>query len=113
MAAGCLFGHISNGFLNSAVTLAAAVGKEPSIITDRSAFTCTAAQMTAGVIAAAVFRKVTHGQIVLDELQEVSFVYAFVIWISVFSLLFGKFKISDQVGGGSSIEQPLMDNKTV
>ena len=113
VAAGCSFGPIPGGLINPAVTLAAAVGNELGIITDPSDFTYMAAQMTGGVIAVAIFRKVTHGQIVLDELQEVSFVYAFVIWISVFSLLFGKFKISDQVGGGSSIEQPLMDNKTV
>ena len=73
MTAGYLFGHISDGLLHPAVTLAAAVDKEPSITTDPSAFTYTAAQMTAGVIAAAVFRKVTHDQIVLDELKEVSF----------------------------------------
>ena len=40
------------------------------------------------------------------------FIYVFVIWVSFFSLLFGKLKIRDQVDGGPSIEQSLMDNKT-
>ena len=106
VAAGYSFGPISGDLLNPAVALAATVGNELSIITDPSASTCMAAQM-------AIFRKVIHGQIVLDELQEVSVLCVFVILISFFSLLFGKFEISDQVGGGPSIEQLLMDNKTV
>ena len=80
MAAGHSFGPIPGGLLNPAVTLAAVVGNELSIITDPSALTYMAAQMTGGAIAAAIFRKVAHGHIVLDELQEVSFLYMFLLY---------------------------------
>lgn len=60
LAVGYAFGPVSGGILNPAITLAASIGDKFSALYEPAPLSYMAAQMVGGVLAAVVFKFVTH-----------------------------------------------------